>query len=538
MYVTASRQKKKMMKPAKRKSFILITGGIVFLCLILFIIPFFWKQPVFWLLKSNLFNGYRKAGLIALYNPAPPDIIREHVDLYNGGFKPQNFRAGPVYIPGKGYNYMDSLGLLMTSDFYRMAEPFCNGLGRVNTETGYGMLNHKGKWVLTPQYDTIIPFEQVLIVKQENRYGVTGEKGRFLIPLQEETISTDYNNFALPFLLAYRRDGSFSVIHPKGKPSEAAPYDSLDIRNNTLFVRRNNFWGVLDYTGSEIIPLIYDRVGVYKPGLYTVTSNGLQGFHLPGEPTALIPLLYEKVDICTPETYRVFKDNHYGLLDKKAAILIEPVYDTIYAHHGKEWIVTGDHNRYALRNTNNLSFPSGFYEMIGPCREGMTVVRNEDGYGVLSEDGAVTVIPQYDSIRHYSSNLAVVYHNRQYGAIDKTGAFTIPFSLKLVELYDFHDGIALAAQLNLMTARIRKQYGFIDKDGNTVVPFIYEDGHKVFSNGLAGMRLNGAWGFINIKGENIIPFLYDTVTRFSNGMSQAVYHGSIHTIDTQGRTVE
>jgi hypothetical protein len=176
--------------------------------------------------------------------------------------------------------------------------------------------------------------------------------------------------------------------------------------------------------------------------------------------------------------------------------------------------------------------------MIGPCRDGMTVVRDKDGYGVLSEDGAVVVTPQYDSISHYSSGLAVVYHNRQFGVIDKTGTFTIPFSLKLVELYDFHDGIALAAQLNLMTSRIRKQYGFIDKNGITVIPFIYEDGHKAFSNGLAGMRLNGAWGFINMQGETIIPFLYDTVSRFSNGRSKVVYHGLIHTIDTQGRTVE
>ncbi|MFA7089679.1 MAG: WG repeat-containing protein, partial [Bacteroidales bacterium] len=77
-----------------------------------------------------------------------------------------------------------------------------------------------------------------------------------------------------------------------------------------------------------------------------------------------------------------------------------------------------------------------------------------------------------------------------------------------------------------------------NKNGNTVIPFIYEDGHKVFSNGLAGMRLNGAWGFINPKGETVIPFLYDTVTLFSNGRAQAVYHGLIHSIDTQGRTLE
>jgi len=526
------------MKPPKRKSFFLITGAIVLLCLILLIMPFFWKQPVFWLLKSDWMNGYGKARLIAFYNPAPADILREHVDQYNGGFKPGDFRAGLVYVPGKGYNYKDSLGLLLTRDFYLLAEPFSKGLARVKTGSGYGMLNPKGKWVILPEYDTVITQEKVLIVKRDNRYGITSRKGRFLIPLQEEKISNTYYSQALPFMLRYGTNGSFSVTHPKGTRSEAALYDSLYFRDNTLFAGRKDLWGVLDNTGSEIIPVIYDSLFVYKPELFTVIRNGQQGFHFPGETQPLIPAKYEKVDVCTPDTYRVYLDNHYGLLDREAATLIEPVYDTIYAHHGDEWIVTGNHNRYALRNTNDLSYPSEFFEMVGPCREGMTVVRNEDGYGVVSEDGTVTVIPQYDSISHYSSGLAVIYDNSQYGVIDKTGTFTIPFSLKLVELYDFHDGIALAAQLNLMTSRIRKQYGFIDKDGNTVVPFIYEDGHKVFSNGLAGMRLNGAWGFINIKGENVIPFLYDTVTRFSNGRSQAVYHGLIHTIDTQGRTVE
>jgi len=526
------------MKPLKHKTFFLISGGIVLLFLILLIMPFFWKQPVFWLLKSNWMKGYGKARLIAFYNPAPPDIIRQNVYLYNGGFRPDTFRAGPVQIPGKGYNYMDSLGLLLTRDFYRVAEPFRNGLARVKLVTGYGMLNTKGEWVIPPHYDAVLTQDQVLIVKQDNRYGITNRKGRFLIPLQEDEISNQYVKYTLPFMLTFHADSSFTVIHPKGEKSAEAPYDSLDIRDNTLFVNRNNRWGVLDNTGSEIIPVAYDSVSVYEPGLYTVILNGMQGFHLPTEPAPLIPPEYDKVDVCTPETYRVFLDNHYGLLDMEAKTLIEPVYDTIYAHHGKEWIVTGDHNRYAMRNTRDLSFPSGFYEMIGPCRDGMTVVRNKDGYGVLSPDGTVTVTPQYDSISHYSSGMAVVIDNRQYGVIDKTGAFTIPFSLKLVELYDFQDGIALAAQLNLMSPRIRKQYGFIDKNGNTVIPFIYEDGHKVFSNGLAGMRLNGAWGFINTKGENIIPFLYDTVTLFSNGRAQAMYHGLIHTIDTQGRTVE
>ncbi|MDD5714499.1 MAG: hypothetical protein PHV64_06370, partial [Bacteroidales bacterium] len=102
------------MKKRKHSLFIWIASGTVLLCLILFLVPFFWGAPVFMLLKSDLFSGYTKAGIIRLYRPASPQIIREHVHLYNGGVRPVTFRHGPVLIPGKGYNYTGSLGLVLS----------------------------------------------------------------------------------------------------------------------------------------------------------------------------------------------------------------------------------------------------------------------------------------------------------------------------------------------------------------------------------------------------------------------------------------
>ncbi|HBG53934.1 MAG TPA: hypothetical protein DDW70_06970, partial [Rikenellaceae bacterium] len=126
----------------------------------------------------------------------------------------------------------------------------------------------------------------------------------------------------------------------------------------------------------------------------------------------------------------------------------------------------------------------------------------------------------------------------QYGVIDRNGLFTVPFSLRLVDIYDFQGDMALSAQFNMMDARIKKQFGFIDKKGNTLVPFLYQDGHREFSNGLAGMKFNGLWGFINKQGEMIIPFLYDSVSVFSLGMAHVDYKGQIITIDNHGRTIK
>lgn len=526
------------MKKRKHSLFIWIASGTVLLCLILFLVPFFWGAPVFMLLKSDLFSGYTKAGIIRLYRPASPQIIREHVHLYNGGVRPVTFRPGPVLIPGKGYNYTDSLGLILSKAFYEEARPFDNGLALVMEHSLYGMINRRGHWVVRPAYDTLITFSGIIIGVRGNEHVVTDRKGHIKIPLSPGSITFIYNGKRIPFLVRSLPDDSFEVIDGRGTHKGGGPYDTLVLRDDSFFVRRKGLWGALDGDGTLVIPVVYDSIGRYQPDLYTVRKNGMEGLHLPGHTEPLIPVRYEKADVCTPSTYRVLLDGHYGLLDKNAGSLIEPVYDTIYFHHDREWIVTGDHGRYALRHTRNLEYPSEFFDYIGPCREGMTIVRNGNGYGVLSEKGEVVVTPQYDSIRNYSHRVAVVYHNEQYGVVDDKGAFTIPFSLKLVEIYDFSDDMALAAQLNMMSTRIRKQYGFIDKKGNTVIPFVYEDGHRLFSNGLAGVRFNGSWGFIDRSGKRIIPFLYDTVSVFSHGKSQVVYHGQILTIDTQGRILK
>jgi len=526
------------MKKSHHKLLIILAGGIFFLCLLLFLTPFLWESPVFLLLKSDKLNGYRKAGLIALYKPAPKQTIREYVHLYNGGYEPRDFTPGPVYIPEKGYNYQDSLGLLLTGDFYQEALPFRNGLGKIRQNTFYGMLNHRGRMVISPLYDTLVPFSEVIVLVQGREYGVANRRGKIIIPLLPRRISNTYHGRPLPFLMAVESDGSYSVIDGKGIKKKTRPFDSLDIRNNTYYICRDDKWGGLDEEGNELIPTLYDHIDVCDGDSFIVSNGGFEGLHLKGKAFPLVPIVYDKVDACTPATFIIMRDGHYGLLDRKAKPLIEPVYDTIYNHHPQEWIVTGDHGRYTLRNTGKLEYPTEFYEWIGPCRDGMTVVRNENGYGVLSSEGKTVVPPQYDTIRNYSSGVAIVVHNKQYGVIDRNGLFTLPFSLRLVEIYDFQGDMALSAQFNMMDARIKKQVGFIDKKGNTLVPFIYQDGHRVFSNGLAGMKYNGLWGYINKQGETIIPFLYDSVSIFSHGMAQVDYRGQIITIDKDGRKIE
>lgn len=515
-----------------------LPAGVLLLCLLLFLIPFFWKKPVILLLKGRMLNGHSKAALVRMYRPMPVETLREEVHLFNGGYRPQHFRPGPVFVPGKGMNLQDSLGLLLSKRYLDHVVPLQNRRAIARMDSYYGLLNDKGRWVLRPGFDTLYAFRNVYVTIKDKEYRVWDRRGRLRSYVTGNVVTEKYYEERLPFLRSVYPDGSFHLIDPKGNYQKTNFYDSVEVYEEFVLVCRNKKWGVTDKRGKPLIAPEYDWIEAADNVYFKVRKGSLEGLHKRGDKHALVPVMYEEVEVCTPGTFRVLLNEHYGLLDKKAAVLIEPVYDTLYFHHSPEWIVTGRLGFYALRNTKKLEYPSEFYNWIGPYREEMTVIRNENGYGVLSKKGKVVLPPQYDIIHDFSCEVAVVCHNKQYGVIDKTGSFTLPLSLSLVELYDFHEEVALAARFNLMTSRIQKQYGFVDKKGNTVVPFQYEGGHPAFSNGLAAMKLGGKWGFINKKGERVIPFIYDTVAMFSHGQAFAIYNGQPLKLNTQGTTVQ
>jgi len=524
-----------------RKQCFRVAGGILLVLLVVFILPFFWKDAGFILLKTSWLSAWQKNHLVHFYRLAPSADIRRNAQLYNGGYDPGDFKPGVIYIPDKGYNYMDSLGLLLTKEFYTGMEPFRKNFSVVRTPLGKGVLNRKGQWVAHPVYDSVETMDYVVIVHLDGQSGCINEKGKFTVPLSSVCILTEYQGERLPFMITKSNETHlFGVIDDRGKERAMAAYDRLEVRNGAYLVGRSGLWGALDSSGQRVVPVAYDRIEIsyYDPRYYLVRRQGSGGLHRKGDEVPVVPLLYDMADVCTPRTFTVRKNGRYGLLDRHAGMLIEPVYDTIYYHHGMDWIVTGDKENYTLRNTRDLSSPSDTYEYIDDYCEEMTIVKKENRYGVLDNKGKEIIPLIYDSISRYSNGTAVVRHDNKYAVADRNGRFLIPFSLVFVEIGDFHQERARAARFNLMSERIKKQYGFIDKQGNTVVPFIFEDGHDRFSNGLAGMRYKGYWGYIDTQGNKVINFQYDTVTRFSHGRAMVRERDVIRVIDTRGRIIQ
>ena len=88
--------------------------------------------------------------------------------------------------------------------------------------------------------------------------------------------------------------------------------------------------------------------------------------------------------------------------------------------------------------------------------------------------------------------------------------------------YSFSEGLA--------GVEINGKWGFIDKRGNEVIPckYDYSNNGYFFSEGLAGVKLNEKCGFIDKKGKEVVPCKYDRAEDFSIDEKRNAY---IHEVE-------
>ena len=143
--------------------------------------------------------------------------------------------------------------------------------------------------------------------------------------------------------------------------------------------------------------------------------------------------------------------------------------------------------------------------------------------GYIDETGTVVIPAVFDVAHPFSEGLAYVESNDGVfkGFIDRTGTRVITVNGKA---NDFNEGLAAVQSADAQT------WGYIDRSGRSVVRPQYEFADD-FSEGLAGIVINGKYGFINKQGRIVIqprfdvrrslrhPEVFVSTGRFRDGMA-------------------
>jgi hypothetical protein len=163
---------------------------------------------------------------------------------------------------------------------------------------------------------------------------------------------------------------------------------------------------------------------------------------------------------------KIKKNGKFGFINNKGDIVLEPVYDNVYASNPNGLAVVYKAKKYGIVNTKGtlivpLEYNGAYFEFT----EGMIGMKKGDKQGFLNEKGAEAVPFIYDKVDIFDNGLAKVKLNAKVGFVDKTGAVIIP--LMYEDAFPFIKCDLLGVQLN-------KKQGFIDRQNKVVIPIEFD----------------------------------------------------------------
>lgn len=327
-----------------------------------------------------------------------------------------------------------------------------------NKKSKWGYVNEAGKAVIKHKYDNARAFSDGLAAVNKGGYwGLINEAGK-------EVLKCKYNE------VRYFSEEGVAIVRSR-----------INVSNG---VYANKF-GVVDKTGSFIVPLEYDTIRDFSNGLAVVKgeiANDWSG-------------------------YSHKKYIRWGIIDKAGA-LVQPLKYTEISEFSddllkaEEEVNSYSYSRYHIIDKAGKIIAT--YTEIGEFSEGLAKVKSGNKWGCIDKTGKEIIPVEYKEISEFSDALLKAeeddsYSYSRYHIIDKAG--------KIIAKYSW------VGELSEGLARVKSgdKWGYIDKTGKVVIPVEYYSA-KDFSEGFARVAKDNtgySWGIIDKTGTSVLPFEYD-----------------------------
>ncbi len=358
---------------------------------------------------------------------------------------------------GNNYDYIDTVTKKIISKYaYDQANPFSEGMARVNRNGLFGFINTNGEEVIPCKYLHATDFGEgvasVSIGKQE---------------IEEYFVSI--------------RDEKYGVIDSSGKKIISFAFGGIaNFKNGIARARDLNSkkWGWIDKMGSwKINPKFSDANDFNEDGM------------------AKISLSYDSV----------------GYIDIQGNYLINPIYYVLgdfvdglalAKNWGEKEKYLGKYGFINIKGETMIPFK---YDKAQEFSENLALVGksigdNEIKFGFIDKKGFEQIAINYEYAHSFSNGMAFVKQNNKYGWINVKGNYVIPNIYDLAEDFDYSDFNKSYPAPNRAV-----EYHNNFKNLNTIT---YKN--VMVSN-------NGFFGVVDNKGKEIIPVKYDLIARTKNG---------------------
>jgi hypothetical protein len=412
----------------------------------------------------------------------------------------------------------------------------------------YGVLDTLGKTIIPFEYDdfSYSSVGDLFIVQKDNKHGIIDINNQVILPVAYDHVLTEYNPISSHIYYEYRKGPVTGLLNAKGKKITEPVYSNFSYLNYDYILALTEKQVLLmDSTGKVIIPFCERIDPSADPDFFFAVKNGLTGVYT-SEGKLIIPHLYKEIsdfgwdkvfrtavnkkEICFNSKGQQVKQPHINIdsLKKKCdnysfvgeqlyaikkagkwasvniysgKTIIPFQYDSLYSLAYETFVLPGQKEAvygdwdFMERQLKTISSSNSL--------EGAVYAIKNKKAGVFDQTGKIIIPFDYDEIRIFFKNRAIVKQANKYGVIDGSNKILIPVEYDTIYRQSEFSGDTLVVP-QLIIAKKNNKYGVIDTTGRMVVDFIYDALSDFSSEGFSIVKKDDKTGVIDQKGNYLV----------------------------------
>lgn len=266
-------------------------------------------------------------------------------------------------------------------------------------------------------------------------------------------------------------------------------YESIQLGiGNFLYFKTNGKYGIID--SSEVLRVFpkYEEILSLNDKNIVIGSIKGESYFINLNKNIEEKMDYENYSMESINRIMVSKDNKIGYINEIGKEVIPLEYDGGFSFkEKKDFIQVKKGNFWYLLDLETLKLKKLPYEDVGEYVDGYMVVEKNEKYGYINNLGEIKIPLKYLIAEEFKDGLAVVGDENGFGVIDKKGKET----MKLI-----YDKIFIKGSYIYVIKD--EKYGLFSKEGKEIIPPLYEK-LGVEKEGLIYFKDNKKSGIIKLN---------------------------------------
>ena len=378
-----------------------------------------------------------------------------------------------------------------------------------NLEDKYGFIDTLGNWIIAPQYDDAMSFNEgfASVCKNDSCYYINKEGQKVSNHFFEETES--YKDG----VAIVKKDNLYFLINRSGQYISKGYQDINESSNNLFVCKLNNVYGAINTKGEIIIPFTYTKLGKFKNnfayylsskyGLVDIYNNALQA-------------QWDWIsDVDTNSVVVVKQKNQFGLMTINEQIILPAEYDYIAPNQNEIYLVVKN-NLYGFYNSKekcfvtaidydyNPGFPASYYTNGKYFK-----LIQDDEVALVDANGRYSInFETYTNLFFAKCDIIRIQKNNKFGFVDRKLKAITPVEFEIAN--DYKNDVAIVSK--------KGSYQLINTQGKSI--FAIKDGK--ITDDVTGFfyktSFNEFMGLINNKGETFLNTEYIAIEQITSNL--------------------